>query len=135
MAKNYGQQKQKPMKQIPFNHELLNTPGITVKYRDGSQPDFVKVYGNVIRSMDNNGCLHINYLKGKRYNDNANDPHDLLMYRQPRTAEEVAREVWFDCPYLLNTNFPSWQLLSVEQQRVMIALVQAGMDEVKNDTP
>ncbi len=120
------------MKQIPFNHELLNTPGIIVKYRDGSEPLFKKVFGDRIVSIDSAGTYHRHKLDG--YYIYLNPEHDLLMYRQARTAEEVARDVWREIQIKSGHN-ANWNYLPIEQMDHYVKLVQAGMDEMKNDNP
>ncbi len=120
------------MKQIPFNHELLNTPGITVKYRDGSEPDFVKVYDNAIRSMEASGEDYVHKLTGRLYQA-YEQSHDLLMYRQPRTAEEVAREVYEEArkEYPAYAEWGGTSTSSCRARELAVKLVQAGMDELK----
>ncbi len=122
------------MKQIPFNHELINSPGITVKYRDGSQPDFVKVYNGFIRTIDSKGNSPAHSTKGEV---TGSHPHDLLMYRQLRTAEEVAREVYEEArkEYPAYSEWGGTSTSSCRARELAVKLVQAGMDEAGNQNP
>ncbi len=123
------------MKQIPFNHELLNTPGIVVKYRDGSTPDFVKVYEESLISINRKGFFHEHYMDGvKAQFRDGNGQNDLLMYRQTRTAEEVAREVQNQL-HNEDSSFVPFENMEAKSRKARIKFVQAGMDEMKTDNP
>jgi hypothetical protein len=111
------------MKQIPFNADLIDTPGITVKYRDGSTPDFVKVYDGHIRTIHKEGDCFWHKLATGSIGSTLISKYDLLMYRSPRTAEEVAREL------------PFFDLASPIRGTLLIDAVQAGMDEAGNQNP
>jgi hypothetical protein len=108
------------MKQIEFNAELIGKPGIVVKYRNGDTPDFVKAYTvrGTIRSIDNTGFFGVwHTLDGK----GACPERDLIMYRETRTAEEVAKELYLGV----------WGFISEVGKAIRIKCVQAGMDEMK----
>jgi hypothetical protein len=107
------------MKQIDFNAELIGKPGIVIKYRNGDTPDFVKAYPerDIVKSIDKTGFGMWHALDG----GNALSEYDLLMYREPRTAEEVAKELYLDV----------WGFIREVDKAVIIKCVQAGMDEMK----
>jgi hypothetical protein len=112
------------MKQIPFNPELIGTPGITVKV-DGEVPDFIKYYPNQsypVVVIDKAGISYA-YAKKAEY---------LTMYRQTRSAEEIAKEVYknLTSDSQLDHTFNNWDRLTVFSQKFYTALVQNGMDEV-----
>ena len=121
------------MKQIPFDAELIGKPGIEVKYRNGEKPDFVKVYETVIVGIDSSGDNWVNNLNGTYIEEKEEHECDLLMYRQTRTAEEIAREVVDNFgPNSELISWSRWEHSGYPFKDIYIALVQAGMDEMTN---
>jgi len=80
-------------KQIDFDASLIGQEGITVKYRDGETPDFVKVYKWGICAINKNGSKQeIN--KDGQFCKNFPSSIDLIMYREVKqmSVEEWKRE-------------------------------------------
>lgn len=108
------------MKQIPFTLEAFGPDGLLkdgyeVKTIHGLRIDFIKVYGDYISIVTSEGTAYSNLKSGT---------FKINMYRRTRTAEEVAREK-YNIIYDPNIEFDSlWDRHNI------IALVQAGMDEM-----
>ena len=86
-------------KQIDFNPELIGKEGITVKYRNGETPDFVKVYRdmetcNKIISIEPCGGVVLADLNGKAGGDTC--MINLLMFQE---VLEMTGEEWVKYEY------------------------------------
>jgi hypothetical protein len=122
------------MKQIQFTIDAFGSDGLLkegyeVRYRNGTNPDFVKPYYNLfIISVTNDGSVIRHFDSGLNKNGFREKEFDLTMYRRTRTADEVARE-WMDKNGFKNS---SWEAHHDYQKKMFIGLVQAGMDEMIN---
>jgi hypothetical protein len=84
------------LKQIDFDHKLIGTEGIVVKYKCGDVPDFIKKYGDRIVSIDNTGDWNSHKLDGHYYDMNRKCEWDLVMYRTVKvmTVDEFKDYKW-----------------------------------------
>jgi hypothetical protein len=78
--------------EIPFDASLIGQEGITVKYRNGETPDFVKYYPNSIVSIKTIGDNYTHYTNGHSHNYVSSSKTDLIMYRE---AKKMTVEEWF----------------------------------------
>jgi hypothetical protein len=108
------------MRKIHFNPELIGKPGIEVRV-DGEVPDFIKWYPSREKSVK--GYFKSGY--GFVLDINSNY---LTMYRQTRSAEEIAKEVYQEISR--DTCWLTWEQSMGSFKDLYTALVQNGMDEV-----
>jgi hypothetical protein len=120
------------MKQIEFTLEAFGPDGMLKDVYELVHPKQGKVLACKLTTHNSSiGVLLENGNAGSYFYQESNFP--LILYRRPRTAEEVAREVrekWRQ----MQANPKAWtpfDEMCEEAQRERIDAVQAGMDEMR----
>jgi hypothetical protein len=120
------------LKQIDFDHTLIGTEGIVVKYRNGEAPDFIKVYGDIIVTIDRYGHKMCLFLDGSIYpNDLVKRAKDLVMYR---TVKVMTFEEWKDSAYPLYTIMSEGERETFLQNRAGADALAAAIKRGEVDT-
>lgn len=116
-------------KEIPFDPSLIGKEGITVLYRNGEKPDFVKWYINgcdeyPIASVSNKGEVDTHIITGEVWEANMQEYHihDLLMYKE---VKEMTGEEW------VNDEYPSVCNQSIFSNYDMAIAFDAGAKMIK----